>query len=76
MKKVLIAASAALLLMLSVAACKSVEDKAKDYTQEMKELVSKGDLEGAMKLAKEAEEWYEGLSQADKDKVDALNLDF
>lgn len=76
MKKVLVAAAAGLMLMLAVAACKSVEDKAKDYTKEMKELVEKGDYEGAMKLAQEAEEWYNGLSDADKAKVDALDLDF
>lgn len=76
MKKVLVAAAAGLMLMLAVASCKSVEDKAKDYTKEMKELVQKGDMEGAMKLAQEAEEWYNGLSEADKAKVDALDLDF
>ena len=31
MKKVLVAAAAGLMLMLAVAACKSVEDKAKDF---------------------------------------------
>ena len=76
MKKVLVAAAAGLMLMLSVAACKSVEDKAKDYTNEVKELIQKGDMEGAMKVAAEAEEWYNGLSEADKAKVDALDLDF
>lgn len=76
MKKVLVAAAAGLMLMLSVAACKSVEDKAKDYTNEVKELIQKGDMEGAMKVAQEAEEWYNGLSEADKAKVDALDLDF
>jgi len=75
MKKVLLAASAALLLMFAVAACKSVEDKAKDYTNQMKELVEKGDYEGAMKVAEEAQEWYDGLSDADKAKVDALEVE-
>ncbi len=76
MKKVLVAAAAGLMLMFAVASCKSVEDKAKDYAQETKELIEKGDIEGAMKLAAEAEEWYNGLSDADKAKVDALELDF
>ena len=76
MKKVLVAAAAGLMLMLAVAACKSVEDKAKDYVKETKELYEKGDIEGAMKKAAEAEKWYEGLSDTDKAKVDALDLDF
>lgn len=75
MKKVLIAASAALVLMLSVAACKSVEDKAKDYANDMKELAEKGDYEGALKKAAEFKDWYDGLSDADKAKVDALDID-
>ncbi len=76
MKKVLVAAAAGLMLMLSVAACKSVEDKAKDYSKEVKELMEKGDMVGAMKVAADAAEWYDGLSDADKAKVDALDLDF
>ena len=76
MKKVLLAASAALVLMFAVASCKSVEDKAKDYADEMKELVEKGDYDAAMKLAQEAQEWYDGLSDADKAKVDAMDYDY
>ena len=76
MKKVLLAASAALVLMFVVASCKSVEDKANDYVNQMKELVAKGDYEAAMKLAEEAEAWYEGLSDADKAIVDAMDVDF
>ena len=75
MKKALLTASAALMLLLSVAACKSVEDKAKDYANDMKEAIAKGDYEKATKIAAEAEEWYNGLSDADKAKVDALDMD-
>ena len=76
MKKVLVAAAAGLMLMLAVASCKSVEDKAKDYAQEIKELYEKGDSEAASKKMVEMLEWYNGLSDEDKAKVDALDVDF
>lgn len=74
MKKVLVAAAAGLMLMFAVASCKSVEDKAKDYAQEIQELSEKGDYAGVMKKTAEYLEWYEGLSAEDQAKVDALDL--
>lgn len=54
MKKILVIAA----MMAMFVACKSVEDKAKDYQKDMLEAISDGDFEKAEKIGKEAEEWY------------------
>lgn len=69
MKKILVIAA----MMAMFVACKSVEEKAKDYQKDMLEAISEGDFEKAEKIGKEAEEWYESLSEEDKAKVDAVS---
>lgn len=74
MKKVLILIASAV-LTLSAVSCRSVEDKAKDYAERLKVLASEGRAAEAEELTKEAAAWYESLSDADKDRVDALDIE-
>ena len=68
MKKILVIAA----MMAMFVACKSVEDKAKDYAEDIAAAMAAGDMEKAEKIAIEAEEWYQSLDAEDKAKVDAL----
>lgn len=68
MKKILVIAA----MMAMFVACKSVEDKAKDYAEDIAAAIAAGDMEKAEKIAIEAEEWYQSLDAEDKAKVDAL----
>ena len=68
MKKLLVMAA----MMAMFVACKSVEDKAKDYAEDIAAAIAAGDMEKAEKIAIEAEEWYQSLDAEDKAKVDAL----
>lgn len=68
MKKILVIAA----MMAMFVACKSVEDKAKDYAEDIAAAMAAGDMEKAEKIALEAEEWYQSLDAEDKAKVDAL----
>ena len=69
MKKILVIAA----MLAMFVACKSVEEKAKDYAKDIAEAMVDGDLEKAEEIAKEAEEWYNSLDAEDKAKVDAIS---
>lgn len=69
MKKILVIAA----MLAMFVACKSVEEKAKDYAKDMAEAIADGDLKKAEEIAKEAGEWYDSLSDEDKAKVDAIS---
>ena len=65
MKKILVIAA----MMAMFVACKSVEEKAKDYAEDIATAFMEGEWSKAEKLAEEAEEWYESLSEEDQVKV-------
>ena len=67
MKKILVVAA----MLAMFVACKSVEEKAKDYQKDILEAAAEGDVEKAEELAKEFEEWYKSLDAEDQAKVDA-----
>ncbi len=54
---------------LVVVSCTSVEDKAKNYADEMVQAMKDGDMEKLQKIGKEYDEWAEGLSAEDKEKA-------
>lgn len=68
MKKILVIAA----MMAMFVACKSVEDKAKDYAEDIAAAVAEGDWEKAEKILTEGSEWYDSLDAEDKAKVDAF----
>lgn len=68
MKKVFLTL-AAVVAMISFVACKSVEEKAKDYAKEIEAAYAAEDYEKAEKIEKEAEEWVKGLDSEDQMKV-------
>ncbi|MCQ2196520.1 MAG: hypothetical protein MJZ60_03240 [Bacteroidaceae bacterium] len=70
MKKFFVIALAAM-SMTFVSCKKSVEAQAEAYVQQVYEASQKNDIEGMMKIAKEAEEWMNGLSAEDKAKAEA-----
>lgn len=47
-------------------ACKSPAEKAQDYADDIAEAIKEGDTEKAEEIAKEAEEWYNGLDEDEK----------
>ena len=69
MKKILVIAA----MLAMFVACKSVEEKAKDYAKDIAEAMAEGDYEKAEEIAKEAGEWYDSLDAEDKAKVDAIS---
>ena len=71
MKKILVIAA----MMAMFVACKSVEDKAKDYVEKATAAMEAGDFEKAFAIGQEMEEWYTSLSDEDKAKVDAAMAD-
>lgn len=71
MKKYFMLAIAAMALTF-VSCNKSPEAKAEDYVEQMEKALKNGDLEEFAKVAQESQEWYNGLSQEDQEKVDAV----
>ena len=65
MKKILIIAA----MLAMFASCKSVEQKAQDYIDNIFTATENGDWGKALKLSEEMAEWTEGLSEEDQKKV-------
>ena len=65
MKKILVIAA----MMAMFVACKSVEEKAQGYAEDMAAAFMSGDWSEVEKITEEAEEWYDSLSEEDKEKV-------
>lgn len=71
MKKIFVIALAAMSTMF-VSCSKNVDDQAKDYVQQMVEIMKSGDEEKGKALEAEMEKWIEGLSDEDKARVDSV----
>ena len=74
MKKYFMLAIAAMALTF-VSCSKSPEAQAEEYVEQMTEAMKDGNVKEFAKLAKESQEWYNGLSKEDREKVDAFLIE-
>ncbi len=72
-KKLFVAAVAAVMLTACGGQSTCVEDQAKDYAQKMEEAIQSGDMETVQALNTEIATWQESLSAEDQTKV--LNVE-